>query len=241
MLRLLLFGCFLLPAVVAGCAFGPPDLPELVVENRHPGNSSEEATALHSLGLPNPQVVYLRSPLTAQPDGVRLEGLTCLVPREQGWGLEAIVSFSRHLPLRLSDCGIGMGPVRVVFFDAPQGFTNGDFSRLATRVPDAFRPFFFFTRATGTDERGRTSGGYTRHDDDGRPYAVIARSSADGTPFDPEQTLAHELGHMAGLEHTPERNRYGEPLIDLMHPRGCLYCAFTEEQCNRIRKLALPR
>jgi hypothetical protein len=57
-------------------------------------------------------------------------------------------------------------------------------------------------------------------------HRVAARRHSEA-----KQTLAHELGHLLGLKHSPGRTPGGTANIDMMSPRGCLCCRFTSTRC----------
>lgn len=65
---------------------------------------------------------------------------------------------------------------------------------------------------------------------DGQSIVEIAWMDASGNALDHKQTLAHELGHVLGLRHTPLHS------INLMSPHGCELCSFTPGQCDTLRR-----
>ncbi len=164
----------------------------------------------------------------------RLSGLTLLGLRHDGWTRATIDHWSSGLHRRLGECGIAVDGVQIAFSDAPGAVA-------AARQARGPGLLIVFADNTGTDAAGRASGGVTRRLDDGRQFATIARRSPSGRRLRPEQTVMHELGHLLGLAHSPKVNARGAANIDLMHPRGCLYCRFTSDQCGAMRAHASVR
>jgi hypothetical protein len=168
-------------------------------------------------------------------------GMTFVIPRDSGWDSQAIAEYAAHLPLRLEDCLISTGLFTLVFVDIKTPAAKNQlsfFSKLGSRIPDQHQPLFFFVQSTGLTSQGNMSGGVTSLTTDGKSYSLIASHSPSGKRFEPEQTLAHELGHMAGLSHAPKNNQRGQQNIDLMQSRSCLYCAFSKNQCQHLQRYA---
>lgn len=153
------------------------------------------------------------------PTGHVLKGAVFQASRDAGWTPADVEAFSAHLPRRLNGCGIALDPVLLVF-----GATESE-------APGASLVLRFVERIeAGADGTigGRAFAGRTP------PLALIARRTGDGRLYAPEQTVAHEVGHLLGLGHTAGG-------IDLMSPRGCLFCKFSAVQCARLRAHPLVR
>ncbi|MBT7262150.1 MAG: hypothetical protein HN888_13635 [Desulfobacula sp.] len=200
----------------------------------------ELETVWHQKGFLNPAFFQLKSdPIFIQKDTFLLDNITFLVPRQNGWTIKSITDYTRHLPLRLGECSIAVNAILVIFFDLTMPVEDIDLISLVDKVPEKNHPIFFFSRSTGYTKHSLQSGGYTLFYGNGRSFAVISRYSPKDRKYDPEQTIAHELGHMAGLKHTPKEDGQGKPNVDLMQPRGCLYCSFTTVQCQSLQNYAL--
>ncbi|MCP4199474.1 MAG: hypothetical protein GY762_20190 [Proteobacteria bacterium] len=157
----------------------------------------------------------------------RLDGVSIFAIADAGWTRAMVQKWTKQMPQRLAECGIRLGVVKITMTE------QSDPHKLAEEIKPS-GPLIIFADNTGTDVYGRTSGGVTVNRN-GRRYAIIARRSSSGSRFKPEQTTTHELGHLLGLEHAPAVDAGGKSNIDLMQPRGCLYCSFTPMQCEKMR------
>jgi len=239
--RLVLLGVFIAFLwFPLGCLRLPPAMPEIAINTMASKRYHELETLWHQKGFINPAFFELKSAhISIQKDAFLLDNITFLVPRRMGWTIKSIADYTRHLPLRLGECSIAINAIIVVFFDLTMPVDDIDLISLVERVPEKNHPIFFFSHSTGYTKHSLPSGGYTLFHGNGRSFAVISRYSPKGRKYEPEQTIAHELGHMAGLTHTPKKDELGKPNVDLMQPRGCLYCSFTPGQCQSLQNYAL--
>jgi hypothetical protein len=157
----------------------------------------------------------------------RLDGVSIFSIADAGWTKAQVQKWTEQIPWRFAECGIKMGPVDITMIE------GADPHKLAQETKTS-GPLIIFADKTGTDAFGRASGGVTIRRG-GRSYAIIARRSPSGFRFSPEQTVTHELGHILGLAHAPAKDLKGRPNVNLMQPRGCLYCSFTKAQCSKMR------
>jgi len=157
----------------------------------------------------------------------RLNDVSIFAVADAGWTRAMVQKWTKHMPQRLSECGIKLGIVKITMIE------RSDLHKLAEEIKSS-GPLIIFADKTGTDINGRTSGGVTISRGS-RSYAIIARRSPSGSRFRPEQTVTHELGHILGLVHAPAKDLKGQPNVNLMQPRGCLYCSFTMAQCRKMR------
>ena len=156
-----------------------------------------------------------------------LDGVSIYAFKSAGWTKARVQKWMAQTPRRLAECGVRLGAMKITMLE------SGDPHRLAAKVKSP-GPLMIFADKTGTDAYGRASGGVTI-EREGRRYAIIARHGPAGRRFLPEQTATHELGHLLGLGHAPAMGADGKPNINLMQPRGCLHCRFTEQQCGQIK------
>lgn len=172
----------------------------------------------------------------------RIDGGTFLLLKGTGWTAQKARAWAKHLPGRLATCGIQFGQPEIVLTDRPppppSPLWERQFKKLAQDYSNLNRPLFIFTDALGTSG---DVGGAALIIGGNEGVAVIARKNPTGRRYAAEQTLAHELGHLLGLKHSPARTRGGTANIDMMTPRGCLYCSFTAEQCALMRGHPLVR
>lgn len=169
--------------------------------------------------------------------------------RRSGWRVDDVAGHLAHLPQRLEECGIELGPIDVVETDveiAPADDWPAHYRALTARIPQVNGLLLLFVDMIDVTGIAHDYGGAAfctaSSDPGGRSFAVIARRSPSGHRYRSEQRVAHELGHLLGLSHASRVMTDNSPRIDLMHPRGCLYCAFTAEQCAKLLKhpLVLP-
>ena len=165
----------------------------------------------------------------------QIKTLSLVALTDAGWTEQEVQHWSANLPQRFGECGIRIAEI--------------DIETISTKNPLALAdthpskgPLIIFTDKTGTDHMGRASGGVTYLKKDTRPFSLIARHSPSGRKNKPEQVVIHELAHQLGLSHAAPRTNNGKQNIDLMHPRGCLYCGFKSHQCTKMRnhKLVTP-
>lgn len=237
MYRLIFCLCTLtLILALESCAMLPPSLPKLHTSEMVKGKATHLKKIWKKQGITNPSFFLLKSDLKfAEPPLFTLRGKTFLVPRRTGWSQTSIIQFARHLPLRLGECSILADPILLVFFDWTVPAKEKNIYQLAARVLDSNQPLFIFIGSSGFDSHGRDSGGMTLHLGPGRSFSVVAKHNPQGFKYEPEQTIAHELGHMAGLAHNPAIDEQGNPNVNIMHPRGCLYCSFLPQQCRQLQ------
>lgn len=179
----------------------------------------------------------------AQPDLThRLEGVTFLLLEDAGWSPGLVQVWAAHLPQRLAACAIALNPPSLIQSGqrppSPSTDWERDYQALAADQSHRDGPLFIFTDRLGVEG---DIGGAAVTVDGVRGAAVIARTSASGRRFAAEQTLAHELGHMLGLDHAPVFAPDGRLNIDMMTPRGCLYCDFSPAQCAALRAHPMVR
>lgn len=166
----------------------------------------------------------------------QLENVTFLVLKDTGWSPTRVQSWAAHLPERLAGCRIALENPALVLSDRSAPLPSADWEQryreLARSLPPPDGPLFLFTDRLGLNAE---VGGAALTGLLGRSVAVIARRNGVGRRFAPEQTLAHELGHLLGLRHVPAVTPEGQQMVDLITPRGCLSCEFTEVQCAALR------
>lgn len=213
-----------------------PSLPKLHTSEMEQGKATNLKKIWEKQGISNPSFSLLKTDLKiTEPPLFTLSGTTFLVPRKTGWSQESIIEFARHLPLRLGECTILADPILLVFFDWAAPAKEKNIYRLAAMVPERNQPLFIFIGSSGSDSHGHDSGGMTLHLGPGRSFAVVAKLSPQGFKYESEQTIAHELGHIAGLAHEQAIDEQGNPNVNMMHPRGCLYCSFLPQQCRQLQ------
>jgi len=214
----------------------PPALPKLHTREIKPEKAANLKRIWEKEGVTNASFSLLKSDLKfTEPPLFTLSGTTFLVPRKTGWNQASILEFARHLPLRLKECSILADPILLVIFDWVAPVKKKNIYKLAAMVPDSNQPLFIFVGSSGFDSHGRDSGGMTIHLSPDRSFSVVAKHSPQGFKYEPEQTIAHELGHIAGLAHEQEKDGQGNPNVNMMHPRGCLYCSFLPKQCLKLQ------
>lgn len=135
------------------------------------------------------------------------------IEAEAAWPTKAVQSQLENASRRYAQCGIGLA----THFERTAGQSRPAISFVASLPP-----------VDGKAVEGRA------YDLGGQYVVEIAWTDASGTVLDHKQTLAHELGHVLGLRHTPLHS------INLMSPHGCELCRFTPRQCTKLRS-ALKR
>ena len=227
--------------MLGGCISLPPNLPMAYSLSLTKNQEKTLTQEFERQGFLNPIFLMLNTNYT--PDNTPtyiFSDITFMIHRQSGWTKKRIAEYTRHLPVRLGECNVALGPIMLVFFDLASIDQDISLSLLASRIPDQNHPLFFFAKSTGYDKFGQSSGGLVMLDKKGRSFAVIASHNPKGKAYDPEQILAHELGHIAGIEHEKTLNDQGNPNVDLMQPRGCCYCSFNRYQCKKIQLHAKP-
>jgi hypothetical protein len=183
-------------------------------------------------GFTNPRFAWLRSQRqTTETMKAKASGFTFFIPHKSDWSINLIIKYAQHLPLRLSECHIELDPILVIFAKA-----TSPFEKISRNRPFPRAPFYIFTHQINRLANGQASGGVTLLDKNGNSYIVIPSHSPSEQHFQPEQTIAHELGHIAGFSHTPRTDQKGKDNIDLMQPNGCWYCSFSPSQCSSLRR-----
>lgn len=217
---------------LSGCStLAPGDAPPLVSDPA----PATTLTRWQQAGFTGIESYRLRSPAVSA--GYALDGLTFVAFTQANWSKERVAAWAAPLPMRLAACDIALGPIELILTDrAPPMVSDqwqSDLEGFVAGLPPVTGPLVVFVDRIGTN--GDIGGGAVPLIKAGTPAAVIARRSPTGKAYAPEQTLAHELGHLLGLSHVPEQTPSGSPTIDMMHPRGCLHCGFTPEQCETLR------
>ena len=244
--------CTILTAgmLISGCA-GWPHGDGFNVEPVTAADGGELRRAWQARGFLTPEFHRLRTRSgVAASHSHRVNGLLLVASRLAGWTVAEVEAFTAHLPRRLADCGVRLGDVLLVITDpAPAQRVSlvrfpADEPRAArellARIPEPGGPVLAFVGALGPVARSPSTGvggmaAVTAGRSGGHAtgaIAFVARETADGRRFRPEQTAAHELGHLLGLAHTSPGSGTA---FNVMDPRGCELCAFTVRQCRAIR------